>query len=100
AGGGGVGVHFGKGPLVADPGLDIRHPEALVYAPDRDGTLRLAALEVIGDKAAWDAHPAGPPPPFGGRAFDQTPAPIRVGLDPFYSQHVWIWKHNPAGVLA
>ena len=32
---GGMGVHFVKGPLVADPGLDIRHPEALVYAPDR-----------------------------------------------------------------
>src|SRR4029079_10887946 len=47
---GGMGVHFVKGPLVADPGLDIRHPEALVYAPDRDGTLRLAALEFIVDQ--------------------------------------------------
>jgi hypothetical protein len=97
---GGMGVHFVKGPLVADPGLDIRHPEALVYAPDRDGTLRLAALEFIVDKAAWDADHSTPPRLFDGTFFDQTPAPNRFGLDPFYSQHVWIWKNNPAGVLA
>jgi hypothetical protein len=97
---GGMGVHFVKGPLVADPGLDIRHPEALVYAPDRDGTLRLAALEFIVDKAAWDAHHSARPRLFDGTSFDLTPAPNRFGLAPFYSQHVWIWKPNPAGVLA
>jgi hypothetical protein len=97
---GGMGVHFVKGALVADPGLDIRHPEALVYAPDRDGTLRLAALEFIVDKAAWDANHSKPPRLFDGRSFDLTPAPNRFGLNPFYSQHVWIWKNNPAGVLA
>ena len=97
---GGMGVHFVKGPLVADPGLDIRTPEALVYAPDRDGTLRLAALEFIVDKAAWDAHHSKPPRLFDGRSFDLTTAPNRFGLAPFYSQHVWIWKNNPAGVLS
>ena len=97
---GGMGVHFVKGPLVADPGLAIRTPEALVYAPDRDGTLRLAALEFIVDKAAWDAHHSEPPRLFDGRSFDLTTAPNRFGLAPFYSQHVWIWKNNPAGVLS
>ncbi len=97
---GGMGVHFVNGALVGDPGLDIRTPEALVYAPDRDGTLRLAALEFIVDKAAWDAHHSKPPRLFGGTFFDQTPAPNRFGLAPFYSQHVWIWKNNPAGILA
>ena len=97
---GGMGVHFVNGALVGDPGLDIRTPEALVYAPDRDGTLRLAALEFIVDKAAWDAHHSKPPRLFGGTFFDQTPAPNRFGLAPFYSQHVWIWKNNPAGMLA
>jgi hypothetical protein len=97
---GGMGVHFVNGDRVADPGLDLRKPEALVYAPDRDGTLRLAALEFIVDKAAWDAHHATAPTLFGGTRFDFTPAPNRFGLAPFYSQHVWIWKSNPAGVLA
>lgn len=97
---GGMGVHFVNGDRVADPSLDPRRPEALVYAPDRDGTLRLAALEFIVDKAAWDAHHAAAPRLFGATTFDLTTAPNRFGLAPFYSQHVWIWKANPAGVLA
>jgi hypothetical protein len=97
---GGMGVHFVNGDRVGDPSLDIRRPEALVYAPDRDGTLRLAALEFIVDKAAWDAHHAKPPRLFGRTSFDLTAAPNRFGLAPFYSQHVWIWKANPAGILA
>jgi hypothetical protein len=97
---GGMGVHFVNGDRVGDPSLDIRKPEALVYAPERDGTLRLAALEFIVDKGAWDAHHAKAPALFGGRSFDLTTAPNRFGLAPFYSQHVWIWKANRAGILA
>jgi hypothetical protein len=97
---GGMGVHWVKGALVGDPALNLRQPEALVYAPDRDGTLRLAALEFIVDKAAWDAHHARRPELFRGAPFDLTTSPNRFGLAPFYSQHVWIWKHNPAGTLA
>lgn len=97
---GGMGVHFVNGALVGDPTLDPRRPEAVVYAPDRDGTLRLAALEFIVDKAAWDAHHASRPALFRGAPFDLTPAPNRFGLAPFYSQHVWLFKPNRAGTLA
>jgi hypothetical protein len=96
---GGMGVHYVNGALVGDPAVQLSKPEALVYAPDRDGTLRLAALEFIVDKAAWDAHHAQPPQLFRGAPFDLTGAPNRFGLDPFYSQHAWIWKPNPAGTL-
>jgi hypothetical protein len=97
---GGMGVHYVNGDLVANPALDPRTPEALVYAPDRDGTLRLAALEFIVDKAAWDAQHARPPQLFRNAPFDLTTAPNRYGLAAFYSQHVWLWKANPAGILA
>ena len=97
---GGMGVHYVNPTLIADPKLDRTAPEALVYAPDRDGTLRLAALEYIVDKSAWDAGHSGRPRLFGGHRFDLTKAPNRFGLDTFYSQHVWAWKPNPAGLLA
>ena len=53
---GAQGVHYVKGDLVNDPAIDAKHPEALVYAPDRHGGLHLAALEYVVIKADWDAH--------------------------------------------
>jgi hypothetical protein len=41
---GGMGVHYVNGSLVGDTVLDPEHPEALVYAPNADGQLKLAAL--------------------------------------------------------
>jgi hypothetical protein len=72
----------------------------MVYAPDRDGTLRLAAVEYLVDKKAWDATHKHPPVLFTGHPFSVTKAPNRYGLNTFYSQHVWVWKANPAGLLA
>lgn len=97
---GAMGVHFVNGDLVGDPTIDAKTPEALVYAPDRDGTLRLAALEYIVPKVAWDATHARAPELFHGVPFSVTTAPNRYGLPTFYSQHVWAWKANAAGLLA
>ena len=52
---GGMGVHFVNGG-VGDTQLDPFNPEALVYAPMRDRTLRLAALEYIVFADAWNAE--------------------------------------------
>lgn len=98
---GGMGVHYVNPTLIGNPAIRPKAPEALVYAPDRDGTLRLAALEFLVDKAAWDAgHDGQRPQIFPGRGFDSTGAGNRFGLDPFYSQHVWAWKKNRAGLLS
>jgi hypothetical protein len=95
---GGMGVHWASSALVGDPTIAADQPEALVYAPARDGTLRLAAAQYVVIKAAWDAtHPS--PPTLFGRDFDLTIAPNRFGLPAFYSLHVWAWKHNPAGTF-
>jgi hypothetical protein len=93
---GGMGVHFVSGG-VGDTQLDPLNPEALVYAPMRDRTLRLAALEYIVFAAAWDAQHSSPPSMFG-QEFFLTPAPNRFGIPAFYALHVWIWKRNPAGL--
>ncbi len=96
---GGMGVHYVNPKLIADPAINPRKPEALVYAPSPDGTLHLAALEYIVDEAAWNAEHRRAPRLFRHRSFDRTAAPNRFGLDAFYSQHVWVWKRNPAGLL-
>jgi hypothetical protein len=95
---GAMGVHYVKSSLVASPTLDVRTPEALVYAP-AGGRLRLAAVEYVVLKSAWGARHASPPSLFG-HAFNLTPAGNRFGLPAFYSLHAWIWKHNPAGTYA
>jgi len=93
---GGMGVHFVNGG-VGDTKLDPLEPEALVYAPTRDRTLRLAALEYIVFADAWKAEHSSPPSMFGQQFF-LTPAPNRFGIPAFYALHVWIWKRNPAGL--
>jgi hypothetical protein len=107
---GAMGVHYVKGDLVKNPRIDPEHPEALVYAPDADGGLHLAALEYVVIKADWDAQslPAGSeapswvkpaPPNLFGQDFNFTDAPNRYGLPPFYSLHAWVWKDNPVGTF-
>jgi hypothetical protein len=98
---GAMGVHYVDGTLVGTPAVLLRHPEALVYAPER-GHLRLAALEYVVLKSTWDqAHGMNAPRPrLYGHRFNITRAPNRYGLPTFYSLHAWIWKHNPAGMFA
>jgi len=95
---GGMGVHYAKSSLVGDPAIDPEHPEALVYAPNADGKLKLAALEYVVFQDAWDATHSSPPSLFG-RDFDLTPFPNRFGLPAFYSLHAWVWEPNSAGLL-
>ncbi len=73
-------------------------PEALVYAPNAAGQLKLAALEYVVIKDAWDATHASRPSLFG-RSFDLTPFPNRFGLPAFYSLDAWVWEPNSDGLL-
>ena len=96
---GAMGVHEANGTLVGDGALDPARPEALVYAPAADGTLRLAAVEYVVFQAAWDATHTAPPTLFG-QAFMLTPDGNRFGLPAFYSLHAWIWQDNPSGLFS
>jgi hypothetical protein len=95
---GGMGVHYVKGSLVGDTVLDPEQPEALVYAPNADGRLKLAALEYIVFQAAWDAEHSSPPSLFG-HEFGLVPAGNRYGIPAFYELHAWVWKPNPSGMF-
>jgi hypothetical protein len=97
-GAGGMGIHFVNGALVGDPAIVAGKPEALVYAPQKNGRLQLAALEYVVIKSAWDANHSGPPVLFG-HTFNLTLSPNRFGLPDFYSLHAWIWKANSTGMF-
>src|SRR4029453_284971 len=90
---GGMGFHYVNGDIVGNPDIDLRRPEALVYAR-QEGRLRLAALEYIVIKRAWDARHSSPPALFG-QTFNLTLSPNRYGLPDFYSLHAWLFKNNP-----
>jgi hypothetical protein len=96
---GGMGVHWANTKLVGNPEEHLTKPEALVYEPLADGTLKLAAVEYVVIKADWDKTHSSRPRMFG-QPFNLTPSPNRFGLPAFYSLHVWAWKHNPAGIYA
>ena len=95
---GGMGVHYVNGPLVGDGAIDATTPEAVIYQPTADGSMRLVAVEYVVLRADWDAAHASPPALFG-RTFELVPAGNRYGLPDFYELHAWIWKHNPAGMF-
>jgi hypothetical protein len=96
---GGMGVHYVNGSLVGDTVLDPEHPEALVYAPNAAGQLKLAALEYIVFRAAWEDAGNTSPPTMFGQEFNLTPSPNRFGLPVFYSLHAWVWEPNSSGLL-
>ncbi len=96
---GAMGVHYVKGALVGDGAVDALTPEAVVYEPDERGRMRLVALEYVVFKDAWDANHDAKPSLFG-QPFDTTPDGNRFDLPAFYSLHVWLYKHNPAGMFA
>ncbi|OLD99977.1 MAG: hypothetical protein AUG91_05370 [Actinobacteria bacterium 13_1_20CM_4_69_9] len=50
---GGMGIHFVNGGLVGDAAVVAGKPEALVYAPQKNGQMKLAALEYVVIKSVF-----------------------------------------------
>ena len=95
---GAMGVHYVNGALVGDGEINALTPEAVIYEPGEHGKLHLVAVEYVVLKDAWDANHSAPPSLFG-QPFNFTAAGNRFGLPDFYSLHVWVFKHNPAGTF-
>ena len=95
---GAMGIHYVNGNLVADGQLDAAQPEILVYEPQKNGKLRLVAVEYIVIADAWHAANQNPPV-LSGQVFHYSGSPNRYGLPPFYSLHAWAWKQNPHGMF-
>ena len=89
---GGMGFHYINVSLL-DNVVDPLKPEAMVYAPGRNGRLNLGAVEYIVPIAGWDAVHTQPPTLFGQTYMRNT----ALGV---YSLHAWIWKHNSLGMFS
>jgi hypothetical protein len=94
-----MGVHYANGALVEAGAIGASAPQALVYEPAADGTLRLVALEYVVLQSTWDETHDAPPALFG-QEFMLTPEGNRFGLPAYYALHAWIWEPNPSGMFA
>jgi hypothetical protein len=92
---GAMGVHFIKGDLLAK-GVDAETPEALIYEPSPDGSLRLVGVEFITFASDW----VDEVPVLDGHLLNYVGAPNRYGIPAFYEMHVWAWQNNPDGSFA
>ena len=90
-GGGGMGIHYVNPDRLKDGSLDVAHPQALMYEPQADGSLKLIAAEFIAFKG---------PAAIEGHLMNFNAAPNSYGLDQFYEIHVWAWKPNAHGMFA
>jgi len=86
---GGMGFHW-VNPSLVDDVFDPLKPEAVLYAPGPNGSLRLVALEYI----VMNFNQAAPM--FGSQPFDVEGVP---GLPPHWSLHVWLYEDNPSGIF-
>jgi len=92
-----MGQHYVKLSLVGDPAVDALQPEVLVYAPKRNGELKLVAVEYVTIAAAWQGAFGSATPTVLGQDMLFRPAGNRYGLPDFYERHAWIWQGNPLG---
>lgn len=86
-----LGIPFVHLDRLLDGVLDPEEPEILFYEPRKDGTLRLAGVEMAIPVGLWNEEA---PPEFFGQQFHENEAEGLYGL------HVWIWLHNPEGLFA
>ena len=98
---GAMGIHFVLPSRIAGGVLSADQPEALIYEPLSNGSLRLVGVEFIVLASVWASqHPGASPPALDGQLLNFVDAPNRYGLPAFYELHVWAWEQNPVGSFA
>lgn len=102
-----LGINAPPNPRVDGDGThtDFRRPAVLIYEPEKDGSLRLVAVENLVFKKAWLAtHDR--PPSFHGRPYDLMADNPSTKIDeahmfaPHFDRHIWLYRQNPNGIFA
>jgi len=98
---GAMGVHLVLPARIGSGVLNPAQPQALIYEPNADGTMRFVGVEFIILESVWVANnPAGGVPALEGNLLNYVGTPNRYGLPAFYEIHVWAWQNNPQGSYA
>ncbi len=108
-----MGIHAVNPPLLADPAIDARQPELLLYVPKSNGKLELVGVEywtiALANTAAGPRWFGAAPPPLGfftptpsvlGQTFDGPMEGHTPTMPWHYDLHVWVAEANPSGVFA
>lgn len=92
---GAMGFHY-INPERVMPGtpVDPRKPGMLTYGPSESGRLELWSAEF------FEPDVGQPHPTLGGQRFDGPMPGHEPGMPTHYDLHVWVGKHNPAGMFA
>ena len=96
---GAMGVHYTNTRLAADPRIQLRRPEILVYEPHGEQR-RLVAVEYFRADADGRLDTDEDRPHLFGRGFDGPMEGHEPGMPVHYDLHAWVWKRNPAGTFA
>ena len=90
---GAMGEHDMNGELIGDGALDPAKPEALLYAPQADGSMKLLGVEYLVLADAWDANHGGPPI-LMGQLFNYGGAPNRYRNPSIYTSCTSGWAQD------
>jgi hypothetical protein len=80
----GKGIHYLRSVAEGQEELDPTRPNALVYAPRPDGSLKLLGVEYVSHTPAT----------LFGHAFLQSTFVF------YYTLHIWLWDHRPDDLFA
>lgn len=113
---GGMGIHYFRPDLLGitrtEPPVegngthtDFMTPAVLIYVPNAEGRLELAAVENLVFQKAWHAAGHTDVPEFLGNQYysmvenPETEALEAHGFAPHFELHVWLFRDNPAGMF-
>lgn len=80
--------------------MDPLTPDALLYAANKNGHLKLVAAEWFKVDADQNLSTDSDRPSMFGKAFDGPMEGHAPGMPIHYDLHAYIWQANPDGVLA
>jgi hypothetical protein len=97
---GAMGIHYVNQALLADPAINPKRPEILLYLPVRGGGRRLVGVEYMRVDADQDLTTANDRPSVVGQPFDGPMEGHEPGMPRHYDKHIWVWRQNPGGVYS